>query len=118
MICRTVPVHLNETLVMLMQVPTISEHMRSISGVHLAVDLIQFSHSVKNAVLHAVGNSLVAETLEDAKKHAFNENGRRFKVASLDGTLIAVNGSMSGGQTRYRIWDVRASPQVLVSEIF
>ena len=80
--------------------PTISEHMRDVSGVHLAVDLIQFSETVSNAVLHAVGNSLVAETLEAAKKYAFNDTGRRFKVASLDGTLIAVNGSMSGGQTR------------------
>lgn len=76
--------------------------MRSIADVHLAVDLIRFPKTVANAVLHAVGNSLVANTLEAAKKHAFNENGRRFKVASLDGTLIAVNGSMSGGQTRCR----------------
>lgn len=83
-----------------LQVPPISEHMRNISGVHLAVDLIQYPQPVAKAVLYAMGNSLVAETLQDAKKYAFNENGRRFKVASLDGTLIAVNGSMSGGQTR------------------
>lgn len=87
-------------MLQILQVPTISEHMRDVSDVHLAVDLIQFSETVSNAVLHAVGNSLVAETLEAAKKYAFNDKGRRFKVASLDGTLIAVNGSMSGGQTR------------------
>eukprot|EP00892_Ulva_mutabilis_P002473 jgi/Ulvmu1/12226/UM086_0016.1 len=81
-------------------VPPISEHMRSIGRVHLALDLIQFPEAVTKAVLYAVGNSLVADTLQDAKKHAFNEHGRRFKVASLDGTLIAVNGSMSGGQTK------------------
>ena len=85
----------------LLQVPPISEHMRTLSGVHLAVDLIEFPKSVGSAILYAVGSSLVADSLHDAKKHAFNDNGRRYKVASLDGTLIAVNGSMSGGQTRY-----------------
>jgi chromosome segregation ATPase len=67
------------------------------SDAQLGVDLVQYPKEIEPAVLYAMGNSMVASTLDKAKR--LNREGGH-KVTDLDGTLISVNGSMSGGATR------------------
>jgi chromosome segregation ATPase len=74
------------------------EQLRQLGGTaKLSIDLVQHSSDIEKAVRFALGNSLVADTLEEAKHLAFDLH---HKVAVIDGTQIAVNGSMSGGNTR------------------
>jgi chromosome segregation ATPase len=68
------------------------------SDAQLGVDLVQYPKEIGPAVLYAMGNSMVASTLEKAKR--LNKEGGH-KVTDLDGTLISVNGTMSGGATRF-----------------
>lgn len=83
-----------------MQTPQISERLRQTEGVHMGVDLVDYEDAVEKAILFAVGNSVVTDTVNEAR-----EISKRFhiKVAAADGTLIAVNGAMSGGQSRYTV---------------
>jgi len=48
------------------------------------------------AFLRAIGNTLVANDIEQANRIAF-AGGRRFRVVTLDGALIETSGAMSGG---------------------
>ncbi|KDR85857.1 hypothetical protein GALMADRAFT_109359 [Galerina marginata CBS 339.88] len=47
------------------------------------------------AFLKAIGNTLVANDMEQANRIAFQ--GRRWRVVTLDGALIETSGAMSGG---------------------
>lgn len=83
---------------MRVQAPAVNERLRALGDqAQLGVDLVQYPKEVEKAVLYAMGNALVAATPAAAKK--LNRQGGH-KVTDLDGTLIAVNGSMSGGATR------------------
>jgi chromosome segregation ATPase len=66
-------------------------------GVALGVDLVEYDPDIEPAVLFSMGNALVADSLAKAKDLGY---GRGYKVTDREGTLIAVNGSMSGGATR------------------
>lgn len=63
----------------------------------MGVDLVQYDQSVEKAILFAIGNSVVTDTVREAREVSSRHH---IKVASIDGTLIAVNGSMSGGSSR------------------
>ena len=81
-----------------MQAPAVNERLRALGdSAQLGVDLVQYPKEIEPAVLYAMGNALVAATPAAAKK--LNCQGGH-KVTDLDGTLRAVNGSMSGGATR------------------
>lgn len=81
-----------------MQTPQISERLRQSKGVHMAVDLVEYDQSVEKAVLFAIGNSVVTDTVYEAREISRRHH---IKVVSVDGTLINVNGAMSGGTSRY-----------------
>ncbi|GAB4841723.1 hypothetical protein Ancab_022445 [Ancistrocladus abbreviatus] len=52
---------------------------------------------LEKAVLFAVGNTLVCDKLEQAKKLSWT--GERFKVVTIDGILLTKSGTMTGGTT-------------------
>jgi chromosome segregation ATPase len=79
-----------------MQMPVISERMRQLQGAHMGVDLVDYDKVVEKAVFFAIGNALVTDTVRRARELA---DSNRIKVAAVDGTLIALNGSISGGTT-------------------
>jgi len=73
------------------------------------IDVILFDPSVQKAILYAVGNTLVCESLDEARKLGFGTRERN-KVVTLNGTLIHKSGLMTGGlsgsiEERARRWD-------------
>ena len=63
----------------------------------LAVDVCNFDSKFKVAMIYALGSdTIVCDTHEEAKRLTFGGE-RRFKVVSLDGTMIRKSGEMTGG---------------------
>lgn len=60
-----------------------------------AINLIDFEDTYLNAFYYALGDTLVVESLECAKKLM-----GRFRVVTLDGEIIEKSGSMTGGAVR------------------
>lgn len=66
-------------------------------GAQRLFDLIQCKEKYRSAFYFALGDTLVARDLDEAAKFAYNSGPRRFRVVTLDGKLIDVAGTMSGG---------------------
>ena len=62
----------------------------------LVRDVIRFDPEIEPAVLYATGATVIADTLDDARWMRF-DRGQEAKVVTLDGTVIAKNGNMTGG---------------------
>lgn len=86
----------------------INETLRQLSDAQLIIDIMTFEEVFRPAVVFACGNSLVCDTMEDARRVAFGSNERR-KTVSLDGTLFQKSGIISGGASDLRAkakrWD-------------
>ena len=97
------------------KVPSINEQLRQIDpSVKLVIDVMKFDSNFKRAVHYACGNTIVCETIEEAKDLAFNKSSRRgfpkVKVVTVDGVLIRKSGLMTGGistslESRARGWE-------------
>ncbi|XP_070559327.1 structural maintenance of chromosomes protein 1A-like [Ptychodera flava] len=86
--------------------------IREPRGVKLVIDVIRFDPPpVKKALQYACGNSLVCETVEDARKVAFG-GAERHKAVALDGTMFQKSGIISGGasdlKAKARRWDEKS----------
>eukprot|EP00934_Nitzschia_sp_Nitz4_P000499 Nitzschia sp. Nitz4//scaffold170_size48074//10924//15000//NITZ4_007103-RA/size48074-augustus-gene-0.32-mRNA-1//-1//CDS//3329538634//499//frame0 len=93
-----------------LQVPSMesSERIRARiaddSRFRLAADVITCDENIKTAVLYAVGNTVVADSLDAARHLCFQ--GRRgsseapIKAVTLEGAVISKAGTMTGGVTR------------------
>ncbi|KAL1212546.1 Structural maintenance of chromosomes protein 1 [Cardamine amara subsp. amara] len=78
------------------RVKPVFERLRNLGGTaKLVFDVIQFDPELENAVLYAVGNTLVCDELEEAKDLSWT--GERFKVVTVDGILLTKSGTMTGG---------------------
>ncbi|ESN94054.1 hypothetical protein HELRODRAFT_187454 [Helobdella robusta] len=101
------------------EVRPVNEKLRDIKepkNVKLVVDVIRYDPPcIKKALLFACGNALVCETVEDARKVAFNLT-ERHKAVSLDGTLFQKSGVISGGASdlkmKARRWDEKMLNQL------
>ena len=79
------------------QVKPVKESLRQLGGTaKLMVDVVQHDTSIETAILYACGNTIVCDTHDEAKKIAFHGEERQ-KVVSIDGTMIAKSGNMTGG---------------------
>lgn len=56
-----------------LRVKAVDEKLRAIEGAKFVLDLLKFEPFLHNAVLFAVGNTLVAETLPEARRLAFGQ---------------------------------------------
>eukprot|EP00727_Mastigamoeba_balamuthi_P006668 m51a1_g2621 putative structural maintenance of chromosomes 1 (1212) ;mRNA; r:535957-540279 len=94
-----------------LKVKPLKESLRSLPGAKLAIDVIQFDERIKRAVLFAVGSTLVAESLDHARKLCFDADTRQ-RVVTVDGVLLEKSGLMTGGgrggvEQRASRWDER-----------
>ncbi|XP_057517637.1 structural maintenance of chromosomes protein 1 [Amaranthus tricolor] len=91
------------------RVKPITERLRTLGGTaKLVYDVIQFDPALEKAVLFSVGNTLVCDNLDEAKRLSWT--GERFKVVTTDGILLTKAGTMTGGTTggmeaRSNKWD-------------
>lgn len=80
--------------------PPVDEALRQLGGSSkLVVDVIAREPDVAAAVRYAAADALVVDTLDEARALRYGGGGRRIKVCSLDGTLLAKSGFMTGGGT-------------------
>lgn len=89
----------------------VDDRIRTFKGTCRPVsDVIQFDVSLEPAIRYAIGQTLVCDTLEEARRVAYQSpDGQRYKVVTLEGTVLLKNGSIQGGlatiQSRARKWD-------------
>lgn len=74
------------------------------------VDVIQYASAIEPVIRYALGETMVCDTIKEAKQVAYhNPTGERFKVVTLDGTVLMKNGIIQGGlasiEGRARKWD-------------
>ncbi|KAG8346078.1 putative structural maintenance of chromosome (SMC) family protein [Trypanosoma vivax] len=90
---------------------TADDRLRTLGGTcKPIVDVIRYDVSIELAVQYALGQTLVCDTMSEARQIAYGRaDGQRFKVVTIDGTVLMRNGVVQGGlaavQSRARKWD-------------
>ncbi|XP_041651704.1 structural maintenance of chromosomes protein 1B isoform X2 [Cheilinus undulatus] len=96
-----------------LEVSHLNERLREVPSAKMLVDVVQVNTSAGAAMLRRVvqfvcGNTLVCETIKEARSVAFGRQ-ERLKTVSLDGTLFSKSGVISGGssdlRTKARCWE-------------
>uniref|UniRef100_A0A665WM57 Structural maintenance of chromosomes protein n=1 Tax=Echeneis naucrates TaxID=173247 RepID=A0A665WM57_ECHNA len=91
----------------------LNERLRQVPGAKMLVDVVQINSATATSQLRKVvqfvcGNTLVCETMKHAQSLAFNGE-ERLTTVSLDGTMFAKSGVISGGsnnlRSKARCWD-------------
>eukprot|EP00166_Cyanidium_caldarium_P003139 ctg_3037.g592 len=83
--------------------PTVQAALRSLGGTaRLLIDVLQFDRSIAAAVQYVAGNTVVCDTLDEARRIAYAAGsdagaGDARKVCTVDGTLIHRSGFITGG---------------------
>lgn len=80
------------------KVNTVNSAVKGIPGVRLAIDTIDFDHSLERAMSYACGSSIVCDSLDIAKNVCFQRN-IQVKAVTLEGYVIHKGGLMTGGKT-------------------
>lgn len=74
------------------------------------IDVLKYDPAYQSAMEYVCGNTLVCADLDKAREWAFN-HGKRHKVVTFDGMLIAKSGFMTGGivgrDSRAQRWDAK-----------
>ena len=91
-----------------LQVPSPSslERLRALSDqdgrFRLCVDVLACDENIKNAVLYAVGNTIVCDNLDAAREICFStKQQQRVKAVTIGGAVISRAGTMTGKFTLY-----------------
>ncbi|KNH01738.1 structural maintenance of chromosome (SMC) family protein [Perkinsela sp. CCAP 1560/4] len=90
----------------------VDERCRSFGGTcRPLVDIFKYDAWLEPAVRYALGQTLVCDTIEEAKKIAFNSLGTKYAVVTIDGSVILKNGALQGGlqsvRDKAKKWDER-----------
>ncbi|XP_051545769.1 structural maintenance of chromosomes protein 1B [Myxocyprinus asiaticus] len=107
----------------------LNERLREVRTAKMVVDVVQCAQNapqLKRVVQYVCGNSLVCETLRDARHIAF-DGPERHQTVALDGTLFRKSGVISGGsvdlRSKARRWEekdmntLREQKEKLASEL-
>ncbi|KAM9352307.1 structural maintenance of chromosomes protein 1B [Symphorus nematophorus] len=104
-----------------LDVRPLNERLREVPHAKMVVDVVQVNATTGVSELRKVlqfvcGNTLVCETIKEARSVAFDGQERR-KTVSLDGTLFSKTGLISGGSSdlrnKARCWDEKAVMQLM-----
>ncbi|NWS98734.1 SMC1B protein, partial [Mionectes macconnelli] len=92
-----------------LDVKPINEKLREVKGAKMLVDVVQTPFApLKRVIQFVSGNTLICETVQEAKHIAF-DGPVRLKTVALDGTLFLKSGVISGGSSdlrfKARCWD-------------
>ncbi|EGC33988.1 hypothetical protein DICPUDRAFT_80252 [Dictyostelium purpureum] len=93
----------------LQQVKPVNQKLRQLGGTaKLLFDCSKIQKGAEEAVLYALGNTVVCESLGEAKMLAFG--AERVKVITIQGIRITKSGLMSGGglaniRSKAQLWD-------------
>ncbi|KAL3149139.1 hypothetical protein ABBQ32_001975 [Trebouxia sp. C0010 RCD-2024] len=75
-----------------------NDRLRQLGGsAKLVIDLLQYEPHLDRAFRYVCGNILVCDSTEEAKQLSWGQGGERHKVATLEGTLFAKAGTITGG---------------------
>lgn len=64
----------------------------------IAAKLVTFDKKYENIIYNVLGNILIVDTIENANAISIKIN-KRYKIVSLDGQVVNVGGSLTGGTT-------------------
>ena len=79
--------------------PEVLEKVKYLNGyIGIFSDLVTYDQTYYNIVANQLGNVILSTDIDSANKIS-NTIGRRYKVVSLDGSIINVGGSITGGST-------------------
>ena len=80
----------------------ILSNIKSMSGfIGVASDLISFDTRFRSIILNQLGNIIVVDNIDNANNMAKKIN-HRYRIVTLDGDLINVGGSITGGKIKIR----------------
>ncbi|CUE66261.1 structural maintenance of chromosome family protein, putative [Bodo saltans] len=73
-------------------------------------DVVKFDVHLEPAIRYALGQTLVCDGSDEARRIAYGQpDGQRYKVVTVEGTVLLKNGSVQGGlaaiQSRAKKWD-------------
>ena len=68
-------------------------------AIGFAIDLVKYDKKFENVIHNLLGNTLIVDNILNATQIA-KRFPRAFKIVTLEGDLIAVSGSMTGGSRR------------------
>lgn len=89
----------------------VSDRLRTFGGsCKPVVDVLSYNSELENVIRYALGESLVCDTVQEARRIAFgNSDGTRYKVITREGTVLMKNGAIQGGlasiEARAKRWD-------------
>lgn len=89
--------------------PVNEKYRTLIKGARLAIDAVTYESVCERALLYALGNAMVSDSIEIARRICY-ELREEIKVVALDGTLIHKSGMITGGHSESsnaRRWEER-----------
>lgn len=85
----------------------INDKLRTLKYATPIIDVLNYDEQFKTVAEYVCGNTLVTNDLDNARKLAFGKE--RYKVVTLDGTVIQKSGLMTGGisgvEQKAKRWD-------------
>ena len=73
--------------------------VKDTGAIGFAVNLVKYDKQYENVIHNLLGNTLVVDNIQNATQIS-KRYPRAFKIVTLEGDVIAVNGSMTGGSRR------------------
>lgn len=81
------------------RIKPINERFRNLGdNIKLVVDVIECDPEIEPALLYAVGDTVVCDSIDIARDLCFNQN-EKVKAVTINGMVVSKNGSMTGGKT-------------------
>ncbi len=77
----------------------IKSAVKDTGAIGFAVNLVKYDRQYENVIHNLLGNTLVVDNIQNATQIS-KRYPRAFKIVTLEGDIIAVNGSMTGGSRR------------------